>query len=285
MNNNLKIGFIGAGKVGFSLGKFFKEKQIHVTGYYSRHVESAAEAADFTGTDVYDGLEQLITDSDAIFLTVPDGVICQVFKELVTYDITDKMICHCSGALSARDAFPGIEATGATGYSIHPLFPISSKYDSFRELSDAFFCLEGNEYWLRNWQQLLEYCGAKTKIISGQSKTKYHCGCAIASNLVCALVHESISLLSECGFGEDEALAALAPLIVSNTRHIVAEGPVRALTGPVERGDISTVSKHLNCLDTEKERELYRAVSASLVDVAKSKNPMRDYNELSEILL
>ena len=42
---DLKIGFIGAGKVGFSLGKLFCENGIHVTGYYNWHVEAAKEAA------------------------------------------------------------------------------------------------------------------------------------------------------------------------------------------------------------------------------------------------
>lgn len=36
-----KIGFIGAGKVGVSLGKFFREGGLPVTGYYNRHREAA----------------------------------------------------------------------------------------------------------------------------------------------------------------------------------------------------------------------------------------------------
>ena len=43
-----KIGFIGAGKVGVSLGKFFREGGLTVTGYYNRHREAAQAAADFT---------------------------------------------------------------------------------------------------------------------------------------------------------------------------------------------------------------------------------------------
>ena len=52
--DGMKIGFIGAGKVGFSLGRFFVQGGIPVTGYYSRHRESAVEAAAFTGTEQYD---------------------------------------------------------------------------------------------------------------------------------------------------------------------------------------------------------------------------------------
>ena len=104
----MKIGFIGAGKVGFSLGKFFAEGGVPVTGYYSRHRESAQEAALFCGAKSYDTLEMIIQESDALILTVPDGVITSVYQELRQFELSEKQICHCSGAMTAREAFPGL---------------------------------------------------------------------------------------------------------------------------------------------------------------------------------
>jgi predicted short-subunit dehydrogenase-like oxidoreductase (DUF2520 family) len=280
----MKIGLIGAGKVGFTLGKFFAEGGIPVTGYYSRSRVSAQEAAEFTQTRCYDQMEALIQESDAIFLTVPDGAITEVYRQVSQYEIRDKLICHCSGALSASDAFPGIEQTGACGYSIHPLFPISSKYHAYRELSDAFFCLEGNETHLPQLQTLLEGLGCRVQIIPAEAKVRYHAGCAIASNLVCGLIQESIDLLTTCGFSSELALAALSPLMRSNMNHLAQVGPTAALTGPVERGDTATVQKHLACFDSQDERELYRLLSKKLVDVAQQKNPDRDYQPLRHVL-
>ena len=57
----MKTGFIGAGKVGFSLGRLFAENGIPLTGYYSRQRESAEEAANFTGTHAYSDLCELIS--------------------------------------------------------------------------------------------------------------------------------------------------------------------------------------------------------------------------------
>ena len=76
----MKVGFIGAGKVGFSLGKYFKEKNVDVTGYYSKSPESAKSAADFTNTKAYDAISDLLRESDTLFITVPDqniGEVCQ----------------------------------------------------------------------------------------------------------------------------------------------------------------------------------------------------------------
>ena len=57
----MKFGFIGAGKVGFSLGKYLKENNIDISGYYSKNQHSSREAAIFTNTKQYNNLENLIT--------------------------------------------------------------------------------------------------------------------------------------------------------------------------------------------------------------------------------
>ena len=69
----MKIGFIGAGKVGVSLGKYFAEKGMEISGYFSRTESSAREAAEFTGSEFFLSPDQLIIGSDAVFLTVTDG--------------------------------------------------------------------------------------------------------------------------------------------------------------------------------------------------------------------
>lgn len=280
----MKIGFIGAGKVGFSLGKFFSEGGIHVIGYYSRHIESAEAAAKFTESNCYNDPGRLVADCDAVFLTVPDGVIREIFEKLKDYDLTGRQICHCSGSMTAQEAFPGIGQTGAEGYSIHPLFPVSDRYASYRELKDAFFCLEGCKSHLNEWKERIEGLGPQVQIIPSEQKVLYHAACTIASNLVCALVQESLDLLESCGFTRAYALQAISPLLRSNMEHIISEGPAGALTGPMERNDVDTVRSHLLAFPTHEDRQLYRTVSSKLLETAKEKHPDTDYTELKKVL-
>lgn len=280
----MKIGFIGAGKVGFSLGKIFSEGGLDVTGYYSRHNESANAAASFTESKCYDDPGRLVADCDAVFLTVPDGVITEIFEKLKVYDLTGKQICHCSGSMTAQEAFSGIELTGAEGYSIHPLFPVNDRYESYRELKDAFFCIEGCEAHLNDWKERLENLGPQVQTITSGRKVLYHAACAIASNLVCALVQESLDLLEDCGFTRTFALKAITPLLRSNMEHIIADGPVRALTGPMERNDVGTVRRHLSAFPTSEDRDLYRTVSKKLLDTAQERHPDTDYTQMKKVL-
>lgn len=278
----MRIGFIGAGKVGFTLGKYFKENGKNVTGYFSRTTESAINASKFTETNYFEDPFDLINTSDAVFITCPDGQIKDVWNQIRRYDLRGKCICHCSGALSSS-VFSEIDRAKAYGYSIHPLFAVRSKEESYREISNSFFTIEGSKRYLEFWKSFFEGLGNNTRIITAENKAVYHAAGVFVSNLVCGLFEEGIELLERCGFEHDEAMMALAPMLLNNAKSLSRVGPERALTGPVERNDIYTVRKHLKALD-DKENEIYRVLSSVLVKIAKNKHPQRAYEELSEIL-
>jgi len=278
----MKIGFIGAGKVGFSLGKYFSENGVEISGYYSRSESSAREAAAFTGSELFVSAEELVSSVDTVFLTVPDSAIKETYNALPKELLCGRQICHCSGAMAAMEAFPNIAEYGAKGTSIHPLFPISSKTESYKELSNAFFCIEGD--CAEEWRAVLSGMGNPTRIITSDIKSRYHASCSVASNLVCGLMAVSVELLEQCGFTADEALAALEPLAVSNMKRIFAVGPISAMTGPVERNDVSTVKKHIACISGGTNADIYRAVSEKLTEMAKERHPQADYTDMEKLL-
>lgn len=278
----MRIGFIGAGKVGFSLGKYFTEHDISVSGYYSRNPESAKEAAAFTKTKYYRSLQDAIKESDTLFLTVPDGSIREVYSEIIQSDIEGKVLAHCSGALSSM-VFSGISLKGAYGYSIHPICAVSSKLTGSQDLSKAYFTIEGDEKYLPVFLDLFHGLGNPIEVISPEHKVKYHAAAVFASNLVAGLYDIASEMLQDCGLSEEFSQKALIPLFAGNAENIAVHGTTRALTGPVERADRETVEKHLKAL-TDEEREIYRLVSAQLVKIAERKNLDRDYENMRRLL-
>ena len=290
----MRIGFIGAGKVGFTLGKYLeqnlkKEKiqknlpeTVTVSGYYSRQVESAKEAAAFTDTAVFDDLKKIVCASDVLMLTVPDGRIEAVWDSIKAFDIKGKLICHCSGAMTSN-IFSGVTEAGAFGYSIHPMYAISSKYESYKELDNSFFTVEGDDRYVDKVCSVIRALGNSCVRIDGTDKVKYHGAAVFASNLVTGLLAVSQELLTQCGFSAEEAQRAIVPLFLGNAKAAADRGPVDSLTGPVERCDTETVRKHLNALSGD-ERSAYAAVSRCLVPVAERKHPDRDYSGLIRLL-
>jgi len=275
----MKIGFYGAGRVGCTLGRYFKDHGLFVTGYYNRTKERAEEAALWTGTLCYDSVSSLLDECDVVFLTVSDQAIAPVVEELKSAgSLEGKLLCHCSGALSS-EVFVG---TGAFGYSIHPLYAISDR-NTHETLDRAFFTVEGSPEYMEMWLHTLKSIGLRCKQITSADKVRYHASAVMASNLVCGLYAAAAAELSLCGFSTEEAEEALAGLFLDNAKGIAEKGLTAQLTGPVERGDVGTVEKHLEVLD-EESREIYLALSKLVLQVAKRKNPERDYGKLESIL-
>lgn len=279
----MRIGIIGAGKVGFTIGKYFSTHGLTVTGYYSRRAASSEEAARFTGSRNFSDMNELVRESDVLFLTVPDGSITAVYREMDPALIRGKYIGHMSGSLSSEDAFPKVKETGASAFSVHPLFAVSDRYHAYERLPDVFFAAEGDEEALQVVVPMLEGIGLHLQEISPASKARYHLAAAAASNLVNALLLMSIQLLTECGFSEEGARAALAPLAEGNLQHVMEHGVVDSLTGPVERADAETIQKHLACLSGAR-RQIYCLLSEMLVPAAREKNPERDYSSIINLL-
>ena len=278
----MKIGFIGAGKVGFSMGKYLKDKGINVTGYYSRNENSSLEASLFTNTNQYKELKNLVEESDTIVISTPDDKILEVWNKIKNLSIKNKFICHLSGSLSSN-IFSNISHYGAYGYSIHPIFPISDKYNSYKSLKNAFITIEGDRKYINEVKLFIESLGNKTKVLEKSDKTLYHLASVISSNLIIGLINISLNYLKEYGFTDKEAINALYPLIKENIEGINNKGVINSLTGPVERGDFNTINRHLLNIK-EEDKDIYISLSNKILSLALEKNKDRDYGKIREIL-
>ncbi len=287
----MKIGFIGAGKMGFTLGKHLTEYEMQhrdsgfcVMGYYSRSLESAKEAARFTDTNYYESMDSLIDVCDVIFLTVPDGQIQTVSDTIAkgNASLAGKALVHTSGALSSR-VFSGM-GDRVSGYSIHPIYAVNSKTESYLHFKDCFITIEGEGSYTEQLFDLFQKLGHTVRRISAEHKEKYHASAVFVSNLVIGLYAMGTDLLTQCGFTVSEAEQALLPLFANNAENMQRVGMREALTGPVSRCDIKTVEKHLHALSGDAQT-VYRCLSKRLIPYACRDKEMDDeYKKLSEIL-
>lgn len=284
----MNIGFVGAGKVGCSIANLLAQRGKCVSGFYSRSRKSAEEAAEFVGTTYFDDINQLLEVSDVLFLTVPDGAIASVYHSLNPNLLVDKIICHCSGALSTA-VFEGIEKWGASAFSVHPFVAISSRYESYQYLPNSIFTLEGKENRPGHKElmlQLLRDLDLRVEEISGESKVAYHGAAVMASNLMLGLLSVAKKELVAAGFsdeGADAAILSLAEGNLMNAVHAKEKPLVSALTGPIQRGDAGTVAGHLQAFSGDT-REIYRLLSKEVLQLARAKNPTLDDINLVKLL-
>lgn len=281
MLNN--ISFIGAGKVGCSLAKYFIEKDYNITGFFCRSLNSKEFVENTLNLKTFNSVDSLVKSSDVIFITTPDDEIKNVWNILKqSKNLQNKFLVHVSGSLSS-DVFTDINKLGAYGFSIHPMWPFSDKHTSHKGLDKAYFSIEGDETKISTVENFINSLGNKSFIISKEHKTLYHLANVTVSNLVLSLINLGTEYLTSCGIEENNAKDALMPLIVNNIKSLKEKSFLDSLTGPVERLDIETIKHHLKVIP-KNHLDIYKDLSLNLLKLSQNKNPDKNYKELEKLL-
>lgn len=304
---SLKVGFIGPGKVGVNLGRYFTHNKLYVTGFYGQNLKSTKEASIITNSKCYENIEDIIKESNIIFITTPDDIISMIDKKISKFDLRGKYICHCSGSLRSC-VLSNAKRAGALIYSIHPIFAFPNKNINMKDLKEIYFSIEGDKLDSQNISNkidnslgynsdllilnLMNKLPNKYFIRKNETDSKYHLCNVMVSNLVLSLINIGTSYLKSFNLSEEEALRALKPLIYGNINNIFENGFLNSLTGPVVRGDLETIMKHKASLYKDHE-ELYDILSLNLLELAYKKenaiNPNnfcknQKYEEIYELL-
>ena len=276
----MNTGFIGAGKVGCSLGKYLSQKY-EISGFFSRNSVSAEKASEIAGGNAFESPAQLAENSDIIFLTVPDGLIAETwekYKEL----FCGKIICHCSGTLSS-EIFEDSQVYNVKTCSVHMFQAVSDKENSWKLLKNSVFTVEGNAR--QTLKNMLVSLGNEVQEIDADKKTLYHLSAVFSSNLVTGLLYSAEKMLEQCGFSEQTAEKAICSIALGNISNINKQGIVNSLTGCVERNDTETLVRHLAELEKiNREREIYRLISKSLTEIAEQKHPETSFEQMKKEL-
>ena len=105
------------------------------------------------------------------------------------------------------------------------------------------------------------------------SKVLYHASAVIASNYLVTLLNLASGLWSHLGISQDEGLKALLPLVRGTVENLEAVGLPNALTGPIARGDVGTVKRHLAALaDVAPEiLSVYKELARHAIPIALEK--------------
>lgn len=281
----MKAGFIGAGKVGKSFGVYLTKKGLSVSGYYSRSPGSAREGADLTGSTFFESLESVLKSSDVIFITTPDSSIEKVCSDLCRCKLIreNQLIGHMSGAFGSG-ILEEARRQGARIFSSHPLLSFAGVDRSVAALETAYFALEGDfdaddstvpgKSGLDEIKHLFKRLGNPLLFLKEEQKVFYHICACIVSNFLYTLMDEGLSLFEKIGIPGPTAFKAVMPLIKSSLSNIETMGPALGLTGPLARGDVNTIKRHLDSLSGpgfEEQQEFYTFMAGKTLDLARKK--------------
>ncbi|MCF8604050.1 DUF2520 domain-containing protein [Gordonia sp. HY442] len=255
----LRVGIISAGRVGTALGEAFAAVGHHVESVHASSPQSAARAADRLPFAKVRELADVVADSQLIVIAVPDTELADVVRDIADRVKPGVIVTHTAGSHGVGILEP-IAESGGIVLATHPAMTfVDSPEDTARLTTACFGVTAADEVGDAIAMALVLELGATPIRIAETSRGLYHAALAHGSNNLNALITDAVTALRAAiggpagdaadsatvdggGFGLAEQL--LAPLVTASLENVLAQGR-SALTGPVARGDVGTVARHL----------------------------------------
>ncbi len=247
------FSIVGAGRVGSSLGNalvdagwrcdFVVGEKIDASGLRKirRHL---------AGARVLTSPSSLLDKSNIIFVSVTDDQIERVADELAGTDginWSGKVVFHASGIVEV-DKLAKLRNAGACIGALHPLAPFSSRFEphSSRGIYYDFF---GDRTALIVARRITKTLSSKLLVLGSERERELlHVAGVIVSNFT--VVGNIAAGMLVSGFvDKKDAKPMLHGLLASTVDNLSADGTSGSLTGPLARGDLAVVKKHLESLE------------------------------------
>jgi predicted short-subunit dehydrogenase-like oxidoreductase (DUF2520 family) len=226
-----------------------------------------------------------VDKAQLVFITTPDGAIASVVSEIKWRP--GQSVVHCSGADSTDILKPAKELGAQVGV-FHPLQTFASVKQAIENIPGSTFAVEAGEPLLETLKDMATVLGGHWVELKASDKVLYHAAAVITCNYMITLVKLATDLWQTFDVPPPQATRALLPLVKGTIRNIETVGIPHCLTGPIARGDIGTIQKHLDALGQAAPNLVatYRELGLQTIPiaVAKGKINQEQARELEAIL-
>ena len=198
--------------------------------------------------------------AEIVWFCIPDGEIAKAVKSLTdAVDWNNKIAFHSSGALTS-DVLAVLRNRGASVASLHPLMTFVP--GSRPALVGAPFAIEGDTKAARTARALVLNLHGQAFPIRKEQKVAYHAWGMFASPLLTALLAATERVAAAAGVSQSAARKRMFPILNQTLVNYANLGAPGSFSGPIRRGDIDTVKKHLNVLrGVPGARDVYVALA------------------------
>ena len=241
----MRIGFIGPGRLGTTLARALVGcgAAVHAVAGRSpastqRFLQQVDGAQAFTA-------QALVDSCDLVFLTTADDAIAAIVQGL--HLRAGMAVVHCSGATEVAVLRPALEAGAQIG-GFHPLQSFADPGAALASLPGCTITLEADPPLDAVLADLVSRLGCRTHRLAPGARARYHAAAGYASQFVNVLLREATQIWTSWGATEAQALQALLPLARGALDSIERAGLAAGMPGPVSRGDVGTVTSHLDAL-------------------------------------
>jgi len=250
-----KVGFIGAGKVGTALAARLSMEGYPVIAVADTNLHAAETLSTLVpGCKVFKDAQHVADTVDIAFITTPDDSIAKVASELRWR--SHQNVVHCSGA-DSPDILEPAERYGAVTGSFHPCQAFASVDQAIENVPGSTISIEAPSPLRETLQEMASAIGCDWMVLKPGDKVLYHVAAVFVSNYAVSLLKVATDLFRYFDLTPSQATKVLLPLIQGNINNMKNVGLPHCLTGPIARGDVGTIQRHMSAL-REREPSLLR---------------------------
>ncbi|HME34405.1 MAG TPA: DUF2520 domain-containing protein [Candidatus Sulfotelmatobacter sp.] len=214
-----------------------------------------------------------------IWFCVPDAEIARAARLLAgNVEWKGRVALHSSGALTS-DELAVLRRRGAAVASVHPLMTFVQ--GSQASLVGVPFALEGDQAAARVARRVVRDVGGRAYSIRKKDKAAYHAWGTFASPLFTALLATTEQVAALAGVNRKAAKHRMIPILLQTLANYAAFGAAGGFSGPIVRGDVDTVKRHLRVLRSEPAA---RKVYSELARAALQYLPVKHKKSLKRLL-
>ncbi len=272
----LSLAVIGPGRLGSVLSRSLLAAgwRVELVMGSSPSSHSADSLARELGCRAAESVCQVAKESDVVLLCVPDAALESVVEALAEASkghagerTGQRYVGHTAGSCGVGVLAP-LSGLGWQAFALHPAASIADRRAGPEILRGRHAAVTAPGAARRLALTLAQSLGLRPFEVSEEERPAYHLACATASNYMVTLAAAAERVLQAAGV--DVASDVLVSLMQSVLDNLRSSSPVSALTGPIARGDVPTVARHLQTLGDRHPEflELYSALARSTVEIA-----------------
>jgi len=277
-----QLAIVGAGSLATSLALALRESGYTITEIISRNSPRSRQSARRLAAKI--GARPVTAqtatlESSLLWFCVPDREIRSAAASLsVRARGKVRFAFHSSGALTSRELDP-LRKTGIAVASVHPLMTFVP--GSHPSVVGAPFAVEGDTAATRIARRIVRDLGGESFTLPPARKAAYHAWATLTSPLFIAFLVTLEEVARAAGLTREDSRRKSLPIIRQTLENYSRLGPRNSFSGPIIRGDVETVAKHLAMLRKHPDA---RAVYVALARSALRSLPLKNRNELRKLL-
>lgn len=259
----LKIGLIGAGRVGIALSRALQNHGHSIVAAHAVSEKSKQRVLEFLPATDLQSIENLIANVQTVLFAVPDDVLPDLVRGIAQTIGFKKhqFVIHTSGRFGI-DVLAAATAQGAIPMAIHPAMTFTGAPNDVDRIIGCPFAITTNDELLPIAAALVLNMGGREYVVAEEDRTIYHAALSHAANHSSVVVNQSKEILQKIGI-ENPGLF-LSPLVNAAIENSLTMG-IDSLTGPIVRGDVETVRSHILALKESESLETYRSIAVATV--------------------